>query len=106
MQNKAIWYKLSGKSLDAAKRLEALVGHEFSKLNVSAIGKNGLEIMTERNAFSENFLETLKKTDPALLKATGLADPSVRVNRTPGENPRVYLEYPEIYSTPVRNPDY
>jgi hypothetical protein len=99
-------YKLQGKSLSAAKKLEKLASAAYRADKYDINGKNLAQIQREQSARSAVITGQLLKDAPAVMKAAGLDQPAIVVQNKPGAHPRAYETYPAIYSTVAKNPAY
>ena len=99
MTYKNVLFELSGKSLEAAKRLEAKIVSELETVSVQNEGYLG-DIDRSWTTFYEGLIERLTKEDPELLKQTGLSSPAIQVFKGKGTFPRAYREHPQIFLSP------
>jgi hypothetical protein len=99
-------YKLEGRSLTAAKKLEKLVESAFLAEKMSYSGRNLADIQREAVRFSRTLAERLAREEPAIMKAAGLLKPATVIHTEPGAHPRAYEVYPRIHASPRRARDY
>jgi hypothetical protein len=99
-------YKLEGKSLIAARKLETLVEAAYAAEKISLSGKNLAEIRLAATNFHRNLAGNLLKQAPTVMRAAGLTKPHIIVRNEPGALPRAYETYPEIHVSPFKSRDY
>ncbi len=103
--NGMIVYKLQGRSLAAAMRLEEELRRELETVPVQNTG-TFKEIGDSWSALYKGLLARLKREAPEVLRLTGLNDRAVQVSQEPQTLPRAYAEVPHISLSPEKNPEY
>ncbi|MBI1215235.1 MAG: hypothetical protein GC185_05370 [Alphaproteobacteria bacterium] len=103
--NGSVVYKLAGRSLEAALRLEEELKRELQTVPVMQSG-NLKDIGDSWDAMYKGLLARLEKEAPEVLELTGLKSSSVQVFQGPQTLPRAYAESPQIFSSPERAPEY
>lgn len=104
-RNGTVVYALAGRSLDAALRLEQELRKELETVPVMQSG-NMKAIGDSWDAMYKGLLARLENEAPEVLELTGLKNPSVQVFKGPQTYPRAYVEYPQIFSSPEKEPKY
>ena len=103
--NGQVLFELTGESLSSALRLEWEIRKELETVTPQQTGYMN-EIRDSWNAFYTNLQKRLEQEAPELLAATGLTAPSVQVNHGKDTWPRAYEHFPQIFSSPEREPRY
>jgi hypothetical protein len=104
-RNGNVVYELSGRALDAAKRLEQELRKELQTVPVKQSG-NLKEIGDSWDAMYKGLLARLAKEAPEVLELTGLKAPATQVFKGVQTLPRAYREYPQIFTSPEQQPRY
>ncbi|MDE2336741.1 MAG: hypothetical protein KGL10_05460 [Alphaproteobacteria bacterium] len=103
--NGMLVYKLAGRSLAAARRLEDELRRELETVPVLKEG-NLKAIGDSWNALYKGLLARLAVEAPEVLELTGLNARAVQVFQGPQTWPRAYAEAPHIFLSPEKNPEY
>ncbi len=103
--NRMVVYKLAGRSLAAAMRLEEELRRELKTVPVVHAG-TFKDIGDSWNALYKGLLARLEQEAPEVLELTGLNARAVQVFQEPQTLPRAYAEAPHIFLSPEKNPEY
>lgn len=104
-RNGSALYALEGRALDAAKRLEEELRKELERVPVLRAG-NMKDIGDSWDAMYKGFLARMEKEAPEILALTGLTSPAIQVFKGVQTLPRAYIEYPQIFTSPEKEPRY
>ncbi len=104
-RNSTVVYKLAGRSLEAALLLERELAKELLTVPVLQKGKIN-DIRDSWDGMYKGLLARLEKESPDVLTLTGLNSPAVQVFQGPQTLPRAYVEFPKIFSSPKKTPEY
>ncbi|PZP53893.1 MAG: hypothetical protein DI586_10530 [Micavibrio aeruginosavorus] len=102
---KSVLYELGGKSLEAAKELEAIVNTAYSENPPLQLGLLS-DIHASWQAFSSRLIQDVNAIRPEILDLTGLNSPCIDVRVATHAFPRAYQTYPCIYRSPERETRY
>lgn len=98
-------YALSGRALEAAKRLDQELREELKRVPVLQTG-NLKDIGDSWERMYSGLLKRLEKEAPEVLALTGLTSPATQVFKGVQTLPRAYVEHPQIFTSPEKEPRY
>lgn len=100
-----VLFELQGQSLEATKALIIAVNKAAQEKMSKQTGNVG-ETRDDWARFYATLHETLRAEQPDVLQSTGLLSPATVVYKGRDTLPRAYTEYPQIFSSPERNPRF
>jgi hypothetical protein len=103
--NGVMCFELAGESLEAALELEKEIRAELKRVPVQQTGNLG-DIQESWAAFYAGLLKRLETEKPELLELCGLHAGAVQVTEVKDGMPRAYLSFPQIFSSPEKEPRY
>src|SRR3982750_5055890 len=92
-------YKLEGKSLAAAKELEAFAESYWKAQPPVQYPINMLDLQIHSQNVYAGMMKKLQDERPDLVEACGLDKPITKVQTGIDASPRAYVSWPETYST-------